>query len=220
MFSVADAGALASCDTSWPLNGRQAIAPTRHANVVTCEAEACRSAGFSETTPPANDTAATRHSRTPTVEELLPSDTEYPTTAAPANATAIPASRRGGNPSFSSQPLSSAISIGPMATTIAAVPASTLRSAQFRAIMYRPNHKIPAATIPGHAARGGIPSRRISSMTPSVIDPTARRPSANAPGLKCGVASRMATNAEAQSSTVTPAAASGNHGARAFVVLV
>ena len=54
-------------------------------------------------------------------------------TTAPAKATAQPATSARGNPSLKSQPARSAIRIGPMLTSIAAVPASTRCSAAFRA---------------------------------------------------------------------------------------
>jgi hypothetical protein len=104
-------------------------------NVVTCTAEACRSAGFWQTTPNAYATAAARHSSTPRSEDRLPPVVEIPITTAPAKDTATPASSGRGKPSRSSQPPSSAIRIGPMLTTIAAVPASTCRSPQFSTTM-------------------------------------------------------------------------------------
>jgi hypothetical protein len=45
--------------------------------------------------------------------------------------------------------------IGPMLTSIAAVPASTSCSPQFSVIMYSPNHRSPEPRIPGQAARAG-----------------------------------------------------------------
>ena len=69
------------------------------------------------------------------IEVRPPPDSEMPTTIAPASDTAIPAPSRRGNPSCSSQPPSSAIRIGPMVTTMAAVPASTSRSPQLSVIM-------------------------------------------------------------------------------------
>ena len=53
----------------------------------------------------------------------------------PANATAMPRSSVRGKPSLSSHPASSAIRIGPTFTSIAAVPASTRRSASFSATL-------------------------------------------------------------------------------------
>ena len=60
--------------------------------------------------------------------------------------------------------------------------------------------------MPGHAARGGQPSPLISHITPSASEATSRRPSASAPGEKCPPALRIATKAEAHSTTVTAAA--------------
>src|SRR5919197_6207888 len=130
---VAVAGASAIVDTRLPENGREATVPATQPKVVTCNADACRSAGFWPTTPAAYATAASRQSSTPTTDEPSPSDIESPTTAAPANDTATPANRRGGNPSLSSQPPSSAMRIGPTFTTRAAVPASTFCSPQLSA---------------------------------------------------------------------------------------
>lgn len=60
--------------------------------------------------------------------------------------------------------------------------------------------------MPGHAARGGQPSPLASHMMPSAIEATSRRPSASAPGEKWPPALRIATKAEAHSTTVTAAA--------------
>ena len=48
--SVADSGAAAACATSRPASGSVATVPTTQPNVVTCSADACRSAGFWLTT--------------------------------------------------------------------------------------------------------------------------------------------------------------------------
>ena len=53
----------------------------------------------------------------------------------PANATAHPAKRPGGKPSPRNTPAMIAIRIGPVFTSIAAVPASTCRSAAFSATL-------------------------------------------------------------------------------------
>ena len=58
-----------------------------------------------------------------------------PIRIAPANAIADPARRERGKPSPSRTPASSAIRIGPTFTSIAAVPASTWRSASFSATL-------------------------------------------------------------------------------------
>ena len=60
--------------------------------------------------------------------------------------------------------------------------------------------------MPGHAARGGQPSPLNSHITPSASEATSSRPSASAPGEKWPPALRIATKAEAQSTTVTAAA--------------
>jgi len=49
-MSVALTGALAAWPTSWAANGSVATVPTKQPNVVTCSADACRSAGFWPTT--------------------------------------------------------------------------------------------------------------------------------------------------------------------------
>src|SRR5215471_4141005 len=145
---------------------------------------------------------------TPSSDALPPPDSESPTITAPANETASPASRRRGKPSCSSQPPSNAITTGPMLTTIAAVPASTWRSPQLSATMYTPNHKTPVPAMPGQAARGGQPPPRASQTAQSTREPASTRPRASAPGSKYRPASRIATNADAQASTVTDTAAS------------
>src|ERR1700722_4130302 len=205
MSRFADNGALPTWEMSWPANGRQAIAPTRQANVVTCNAEACRSAGFCATTPHAYATAAARHSRTPRTDAAPLPDMDTPTTAAPANEQISPASTRGGSRPFRSHPPSSAIRIGPTFTSIDAVPASTFCSPQFSVTKYTPNQRTPAMMMPRHAARGGPPCRRDSEVTPRASRPTTRRPRASGPAEKCEPALRMTTNADAHSRTVTAA---------------
>jgi hypothetical protein len=141
------------------------------------------------------------------MEERLPPVVETPITTAPANDTATPAISRRGKPSLSSQPPSSAIRIGPMLTSIEAVPASTCRSPQFSTTMYSPNQSRPEARIPGQAAFGGSPPPLARHMTARASEAVSSRPSASAPGVKWPPALRMATNAEAQSTTVIAAAA-------------
>ncbi len=94
-----------------------------------------------------------------------------------------------------------------MFTSMAAVPASTSCSPQFRATMYSPNHSTPEVMIPGQAPRRGSPSRRTSRITPSTRAPVASRPRASAPGEYASPALRMETKAEAHSTTVVQAAA-------------
>src|SRR5882724_120845 len=61
--------------------------------------------------------------------------------------------------------------------------------------------------MPGQAARGGQPTRRIAAMPPSTRAPAVSRPRARAPGEYAAPALRIDTNADAQRTTVTPAAA-------------
>lgn len=68
--------------------------------------------------------------------------------------------------------------------------------------------------MPGQAARGGSPSRRISRIATSTSDPVSSRPSASAPGAYASPALRMDTKADAHRTTVTPAAASASGRAR------
>jgi hypothetical protein len=72
--------------------------------------------------------------------------------------------------------------------------------------MYTPNHSAPNATMPGQAARGGHSTRRTRATRPSTTEPNASLPKASAPGEKSRPAPRIATNADAHSTTVTPAA--------------
>ena len=60
-------------------------------------------------------------------------DVASPIVTAPAKAMAQPASNRDGKPSPRNRPPMMAIRIGPTLTSIAAVPASTYRSAVFKA---------------------------------------------------------------------------------------
>ena len=55
-------------------------------------------------------------------------------------------------------------------------------------------------------ARGGQPSPLSRHITPSASEATSSRPSASAPGEKCPPALRIATKADAHSTTVTAAA--------------
>src|SRR5262245_25677747 len=145
---------------------------------------------------------------TPSNEAPPPPDSDSATTAAPANATASPASSRRGKPSRSSHPPSTAMTTGPTLMIIAAVPASTCRSPQFSATMYTPNQSTPVPAMPGQAARGGQPSPRASQTAQRTSEPARSRPRASPPGSKYRPASRIATNADAQATTVTDTAAS------------
>src|SRR5215469_1937830 len=151
---------------------------------------------------------------TPSSEAPPPPDSDTATTAAPANDTASPASRRRGKPSRSSHPPSTAMTTGPTLMIIAAVPASTCRSPQFSATMYTPNQSTPAPAMPGQAARGGQPSPRASQTAPRTSEPASSRPRASAPGSKYRPPLRIATKADAHSTTVTDAAASARRSMR------
>lgn len=94
-----------------------------------------RGPAFWLTTPSAYTTAASRHSATPSTDELPCPDIARPTTTAPENEMPIPSSRRRGSPSPSMRAPIRAIRIGPMFTSIAAVPASTSCSPQLSATM-------------------------------------------------------------------------------------
>jgi len=98
-------------------------------------ADARRSVDFWMTALAAYDTAASAHSMIPDTAARPAEDAEIPTTTAPPKETAIPASKPDEKPSPSSQPLSSAISTGPVLVIIAAVPASTFCSPQLSATM-------------------------------------------------------------------------------------
>src|SRR5690348_12392706 len=60
----------------------------------------------------------------------------------------------------------------------------------------------------GSSARGGQPSPRASQTAPRTSEPARSRPRASAPGSKYRPAPRIATNADAQATTVTDTAAS------------
>src|SRR6478672_13436655 len=70
-------------------NGRQAMAPTRHASQVTWRADTFRRTGFWSVTPDAYRSAATRHSATPSgvdEEADASADVATPMITAPAKA--------------------------------------------------------------------------------------------------------------------------------------
>src|SRR6478672_11525994 len=101
--------------TSDGRNGRQAIAPTRHAIHVTCAAGSARKAGFWSVTPPAYAVAAATHSAIPS--GALPPGTGVDDEATaminvPTKAIAMPTLRRGGNPSPRNSPANTAMRIG------------------------------------------------------------------------------------------------------------
>src|SRR5215472_10114780 len=68
--------------------------------------------------------------------------------------------------------------------------------------------------MPGQAARGGQPSPRISQTAARTSEPASSRPRASAPGSKYRPPLRIATKADAHSTTVTDAAASARRSMR------
>ena len=95
-----------------------------------------------------------------------------------------------------------------MWTSMAAVPASRRRSAALRATLYTPNHSRPQASSSGQSRRCGIRnrSRLTSSSNPSRTLPTSSRARDSGPADNSVPRCRIATKAEAQRTTVTPAA--------------
>ena len=74
-----------------------------------------------------------------------------------------------------------------------------------------PNQSTPTAAIPSHSRRVGARQERdTSSATPRATAPKTSRPSDSAPGENVPARCRMPTKAEAQSTSVTPTAASGS----------
>ena len=69
-----------------------------------------------------------------------------------------------------------------MFTSIAAVPASTRRSASLSATLYAPNQVTPQNAIAGRSRRAGTGSRRTSTTKPSAMLAIVSRPSASASG--------------------------------------
>src|SRR5688500_7287435 len=74
------------------------------------------------------------------------------------------------------------------------------------------------ATSRPQSPRAGQAGRRASTTAPSTTLPTASRPRVSAPGETSWPTLRMATNAEANSSTVSAIAATGSSGAPAGAV--
>lgn len=184
--------------------------PTVHAIHVSWSAGTVLSTGFSSVTPAAYTIADTRHSAMPTMELEEPGASEgsaNPTTMEPANATASPARRRVGRPSRRNTPAKMPRKIGPVLTSMEAVPASTWRSASLSARLYAPNHSRPAATMNPKSRRLTGTQPRVSRSAPSATEPTNRRPSAIEPGENVSATSRMPTNADAHRMTLTLAAA-------------
>jgi hypothetical protein len=70
-------------------------------------------------------------------------------------------------------------------------------SAEETPTMMVPRREIVIPAAPGHAARGGQPSRRPAHTKPSTTVPISSRPSARAPGAKYCPAPRIATKDDA-----------------------
>jgi len=98
---------------------------------VTWNAGTRPSTGFWTTTAIEYANAATMQRATPRPELDPEPAVATPISATPPNATAQPAKRPGGKPSRRKIPAKIAIRIGPVFTSMAAVPASTRRSAAF-----------------------------------------------------------------------------------------
>lgn len=189
-----------------------------HISAVTCSDGRRRSAGFWAVTPTAQATAASRHSSTPVTSVPAERVVATPINTAPANATPAPTISQRGKPSPSRPPASSAMRIGPVLTSIAAVPASTCSSAAFSATLYTANHVTPQTATSTHSRpEGRIHARRASITASSATAPTTSRPSASAPGLNASPRARIATNADAHAMTVTSTAASTSPGRRVAV---
>src|SRR4051812_35412971 len=121
----------ATPETRLGANGRHATVAAAHPSHVTRNGDTRASTGFCTTTAEAYASAATRHRRMPSPTRDADSAVATPIVKHPANATAHPAKSPGGKPSPRNAPAMIAIRIGLMFTSIAAVPASTCRSAAF-----------------------------------------------------------------------------------------
>ena len=73
-----------------------------------------------------------------------------------------------------------------------------------------PNQKMPQVSSSGQSDFFGQVGGRRKTSTPSATAATSSRPSENAPGGTVSPRWRIATNADAQSTSVVPAAASGS----------
>src|SRR6266853_394952 len=187
---------------------RQDRAPIAQQVHVTCRAESRASTGFCATTPAADEAVAMTHSTTPH-KGALPDIVASAMTITPANATAPPTNNPAVRRSRRNTAAKAMIKRGAMLMTIAAVPASTVRSAVLRATLYKPNHNRPAIAKSASSRRAGRVRPRRSSGMPSRILPIRRRPSAREPGEMVRVAARIPTNADDQRQTDTSAATSG-----------
>src|SRR5688572_26689114 len=74
-----------------------------------------------------------------------------------------------------------------------------------------PNHSTPITTIETHSRRVGRGTPRLSATAPRHSEPTRRRPRESDPAVKLSARWRIATNADAQSTSVTPTAVGGSH---------
>jgi hypothetical protein len=99
-----------------------------------------------------------------------------------------------------------AIRRGPRLTSIAAVPASTCRSASFRrdVVQRKPEHAAEGDC--GHVPRAGSGSRRTATTRPSAMLREREAPEREGLRRQLARAERMATKADAHSVTVTSAA--------------
>jgi hypothetical protein len=104
---------------------------TAHPIHVTWNAGTRPSTGFWTTTANEYANAATMQRATPRPDREPEPAVAAPISATPPNATVHPAKRPGGKPSRRNTPAKIAIRIGPVFTSIAAVPASTRCSAAF-----------------------------------------------------------------------------------------
>src|SRR2546422_4002919 len=143
IHAMLDPGAARKAGTRAGAYGRQTSAPIVQHTHVTCSAGSRPSTGFWATTPAAYPNAATRHSRTPD-NGAAPDVVARPITTTPANATVPPMSSARESGSRRNTTARATRKIGPTLTSIAAVPASTRRSASLRTTLYRPNHRRPA----------------------------------------------------------------------------
>ena len=128
------ADAAFSSRTSTGAKGRQMIAPTAQQVHVTCSADIRLRTGFSATTPTAEEAAAT-------IQRITPATGAWwdvvatPISTTPANASMPPRRRLGVVRSFRKTAASATTMIGAINTSIAAVPASTRRSASFNTML-------------------------------------------------------------------------------------
>src|SRR2546422_2850987 len=210
IHAMLDPGAARKSRTRAGAYGRQTSAPIVQHTHVTCSAGSRPSTGFWATTPAAYPNAATRHSRTPD-NGAVPDVVARPITTTPANATVPPMTSARESGSRRNTTARATRKIGPTLTSIAAVPASTRRSASLRTTLYRPNHRRPAISSSPTSRRAARVHPRVRSRAPNRMLPSVSRPSARAPGENARPAALMPTNAEAHRQTETRAAPRGSH---------